>query len=89
MFRIVSALGLIPRYSNIEGCSLIPRPSITANVVEGVVKLLRRMASGRRWEAWLIVPCNTLAMQFTGSATPLDVHLMSFYVEVLPGLPPH
>ena len=32
--------------------SLVPRPSITANAVEGVVKLLRRMTSGRRWEAW-------------------------------------
>ena len=28
--------------------SLIPRPSITANVVEGLVKLIRRMTSGRR-----------------------------------------
>ena len=28
------------------------RPSITANAVEGLVKLLRRMMSGGRWEAW-------------------------------------
>ena len=34
-------------------CRLVPRPSITANVVEGLVKLLRRMILGRRWEAWL------------------------------------
>ena len=34
--------------------SLVPRPSITANVVEGVVKLLRRMTSGGRLEVWLI-----------------------------------
>ena len=27
-------------------------------------------------------------MQLTGSATPPDVHLTSFYVGVLPGLPP-
>ena len=27
-----------------------------------------------------------LALQFTGSATPPEVHLTSFYVEVLPGL---
>ena len=27
--------------------SLVPRPSITANAVEGLVKLLRRMTSGR------------------------------------------
>ena len=29
-------------------CSLVPRPSITANAVEGLVKLLRRMTSGGR-----------------------------------------
>ena len=34
--------------------SLVPRPSITANVVEGLVKFLRRMMSGGRWETWLI-----------------------------------
>ena len=34
-------------------CRLVPRPSITANVVEGLVKLLRRMTLGRHWEAWL------------------------------------
>ena len=32
--------------------SLIPRPSITAIMVEGLVKLIRRMTSGRHWEAW-------------------------------------
>ena len=37
--------------------NLIPRPSITANAVEGLVKLLRRMTSGGRLEAWLIAPC--------------------------------
>ena len=39
------------------GTSLVPRPS-TPNVVEGLVKLLRRMTSGRRLEAWLIAPCR-------------------------------
>ena len=29
--------------------SLVPRTSITANVMEGLVKLLHRMTSGRRW----------------------------------------
>ena len=67
--------------------SLVPRPSITANAVEGLVKLLHRMTSGGRLEAWLIAPCAALALQFTGSATPPDVHLTSFYVGVLPGLP--
>ena len=33
-------------------CGLAPRPLITANVVEGLVKLLRRMTSGGRLEAW-------------------------------------
>ena len=38
--------------------SLVPRPSITANAVEGLAKLLRRMTSGGRMvdvgrlEAW-------------------------------------
>ena len=35
-----------------DGYSLIPKPSITANAVEGLVKLLRRMTSGGRLEAW-------------------------------------
>ena len=50
--------------------------------VEGLVKLVRRMTSGGCLEAWL-------CMQLTGSATPPDVHLTSFYVRVLPSLPPH
>ena len=48
------------RWINLRG-SLVPRPSITANSVEGLVKLLLRMTSGRRWdrcwEAWLITLC--------------------------------
>ena len=32
--------------------SLAPRPSIIGNMVEGLVKLLRRMTSGGRLEAW-------------------------------------
>jgi len=37
--------------------SLVPRPSITANAVESLVKLLRRMTSGGRLEAWLTALC--------------------------------
>ena len=44
--------------------SLVPRPSITANAVEDLVKLLRRMTSGGH-------------LEFAGSATPPDVHLMA------------
>ena len=55
--------------------------SPNAVLVEGLVKLVHRMTSGGRLEAWL-------CMQLTGSATPPDVHLTSFYVRVLPGLPP-
>jgi len=29
-----------------------------------------------------------MTLQFTGSATPPNVYLTSFYVGVLPGLPP-
>ena len=36
--------------------SLVPRPSFTANLVEGLLKLLRRVMSGGRLE-WLIAPC--------------------------------
>ena len=36
--------------------SLVLRPS-TPNAVEGLVKLIRRMTSGGRLEAWLIAPC--------------------------------
>ena len=32
--------------------SLVPRPLITANTVEGLVKLLCRMSSGGHLEAW-------------------------------------
>jgi len=31
---------------------------------------------------------HALVLQFTGSATPPDVHLTSFYVTFLPGLSP-
>ena len=38
--------------------SLVPRPSITtANTVKGLVKLLRKMTLGRRWEPLLIAWC--------------------------------
>ena len=51
---------VIPTVSALGGfhciTSLVPRPS-TPNVVEGLVKLLRRMMSGGRLEAWLIAPC--------------------------------
>ena len=56
---------------------------LSPNAVEGLVKLVRRMTSGGRLEAWL----TRRACQFTGSATPPDVHLTSFYVRVLPGRP--
>ena len=64
-------------------CTLVPRRS-TPNVVEGLVKL-RQVDIWRR--GLLHRACITL--QFTGSATPPDIHLTSFYVGVLPGLPPH
>ena len=81
--------------------SLVPRPSITANMVEGLVKPIRRMTSGRRLGAWhkvhhqdcSISPvhdpvvASELLLAETGSATPPDVYLTSFYIGVLPGLP--
>ena len=61
--------------------SLVPRPSITANAAEGLVKL-------RQVDVWRH-GLSHLALQFTISATPPDVHLTSFYVGVVPGLPLH
>ena len=53
LFAVTSTVLGMRLYSKQNTCfSLIPRPSITANTVEGLVKLLRRMMSGRRWEAW-------------------------------------
>jgi len=47
--RHAQNLQYVPTLSYIlDKVSLIPRPSITANAVEGLVKLLRRMTSGRR-----------------------------------------
>ena len=47
--RHAQNLQYVPTLSYIlDKVSLIPRPSITANTVEGLVKLLRRMTSGRR-----------------------------------------
>ena len=68
--------------------TLVPRPSITANAVEGLVKLLRRMTSGGCTEAWLIAPCMSSTAIYWKCHAPY-VHLASFYVGVLPGLPPH
>jgi len=47
--------------------------------MEGLVKLVRRMTSGGRLEAWLCMPHRKY--------TPPYVHLTSFYVRVLPGRP--
>ena len=74
-------------WSSLAAVSLVPRPSITANAVEDLVKLLRRMTSGRCGTCGLSA-VHSLALQFTGSATPPNVYLASFYVGVLLGLPP-
>ena len=47
---------MVPTWVGVS--NLIPRPSITANAVEGLVKLLCRMMSGGCLEAWLIAPCT-------------------------------
>ena len=62
---------------------LVPRPSITANAVEGLVKLLHRLIDVR-WTSGGVAyrAVHALALQFTRSATPPDVHLASFYVGV-------
>ena len=61
-----------------DGYSLVPRPSITANVVEGLVKLLRRMMSGGRLEAWLITSCTAVYWKCYTSKRPPDILRMSF-----------
>ena len=81
LLRISTTFGIAYHFEMVETghmlltpskCSLVPRPSITANAVEGLVKLLRRMTSGRRWEVWLIALC------ITSSATPPNVYLMAY-----------
>ena len=47
---------MVPTWVGIS--TLVLRPSITTNVVEGLVKLLQRMTSGGCLEAWLIAPCT-------------------------------
>ena len=64
--------------------SLVPRSSITANVVEGLVKLLHRMTSGGRLEAWLITLCmhNTAVHQkCIASRHPPDVILRGSFTR--------
>ena len=55
-----------------------PGPSITANMVEALVKLLRRMMSGGYLEAWINAPCmdNTAVhRKYHASRHPPDVIL--------------
>ena len=40
------------------------------------------------WRCGLSHRAHALALRFTGSATPPNIHLTSFYVGVLPGPPP-
>ena len=61
--------------------SLVPRPSITANAVEGLVKLLHRMTSGGRLEAWLIVPSTTIHRKCHTSRCPPDVILLRSFTK--------
>ena len=61
-----------------SSCSLVPRPSITANALEGLVKLLRRLTSGGRWEAWLTRRAYTSTAVYQkchASQRPPDVSL--------------
>ena len=47
---LVSSPDVIQRVYHFQyNHSLVPRPSITANAVEDLVKLLHRMTSGKRW----------------------------------------
>ena len=79
LLRISTTFGIAYHFEMVETghmtaskCSLVPRPSITANAVEGLAKLLHTMTSGRRWEVWLIALCNT------SSATPPNVYLTAY-----------
>ena len=55
--RLHSDLLTIYITSRLHSVSFVTRPSITANAVEGLTKLLRIMTSGGCLEAWLIMPC--------------------------------
>ena len=65
--------------------SLVPRPSITANAVEGLVKLLRRMTSGRRLEAWHFrsLPRNAITARYNSSLTTTGQSISSNLGEAL------
>ena len=63
----------IMKYVQQQLFSLVPRPSITANAVEGL-------------PTWNDVGMDVWR-QFAGSTTPPNVHLTSFHVGVLLGLP--
>ena len=57
---------------------------LSPNAVEGLVKLLRRMTSGGRLEAWLIAPCmhNTAVhRKCHASRRPPDVILRSSFTR--------
>ena len=51
-------------------------------------KFLHRMTSDVRCRCGLHT-MHAYALQFAKSATTPNIHLTSFYVGVLPGLPPH
>ena len=70
---------------HVAAAGFIPRPSITADAVEGLVKLLRRMTSGRRWEAWHFWWTAVLLCISHASQRLPNVYLTSFYIGVLPG----
>ena len=55
--------------------SLVPRPSITANVVEGLVKFLRRMTSGGHLEACCACTSTAVHQKCHASRRPPDVNL--------------
>ena len=59
LLRISTTFGIAYHFEMVETghmtaskCSLVPRPSITANAVEGLAKLQHRMTSGGHLEAW-------------------------------------
>ena len=59
--------------------SLVPRPSVTANVVEGLVNSYIECQVDVQKRGLSHHACTSIAVY--QSATPPNVHLMSFYVQ--------
>ena len=74
-------LGTRPAKRTEGNTSLVPRPSITANAVKGLVKLLCRMMSGGCLEAWLSTLCTAVHRKCHASRRPPNIILRRIFTR--------